>query len=1411
MLSSVRRLRLPAVLILAVLAMTLAVTMTGVSADGNDNISPVIPEKADPRYPNLGSLLDRMVAKVENGEVSAQDAAAGASVQREESVAVTIYVSGNVDDVVSFLDQAGGDPSNVGEDYIEAYVPVSLLGQVSERPGVLRVREIVPPLEEFGPTTSQGVRAHLSASWNESGYSGWGVKVGIIDSYAGFTGYGARIGVELPAPAGVRCYTELGLFTEDLVDCEGGSAHGTAVAESLVDVAPEATFYLASPRSLGDLQSAVDWMVSQGVSVIVQAETYSLDGPGDGTSPFSISPLRTVDRAVAGGVIWVAPAGNSARGTWFGGLSDADGDGFIDFVEGDELNRMSLDTGDLIHIDLRWDDRWGGATRDLDLYFTDGAGRTLLSSADGQSGASGHYPHEYLGVRVIRGGEFGLAVHHYSGSVPDWIQLQVRGVSRLERYTGNGSIGNPGESANPGMLTVGAAHWRGLRTIESFSSLGPTPDGRIKPDVVGADCGATSLTPLNEANRGFCGTSQASPHVAGMAALVRQRFPGYTPAQVASYLKDNAGQRGSPDPNNTWGHGFAQLPPIGDCSNNDGLASDCDTLLAARDTLAGAGALNWSAHIPITTWEGVTLEGSPLRVTGLSLEDRRLTGEIPPSLGDLAKLESLRLQENQLTGEIPSELGDLANLSYLALWDNRLTGSIPPELGGLANLRYLALANNRLTGAVPPELGGLANLEDLYLNVNQLVGEIPPELGDLSNLNVLNIWGNRLSGQLPIQLGNLSSLNELSLSVNDLSGELPAWLGDLSNLTHLYLDGNRLSGQIPPELGGLPSLEVLRLQENQLTGKIPSELASLVNLTWLGLGGNDLSGELPAWLGNLRDLTWLDLGDSGLSGEIPSELASLTNLTHLYLHWNQLSGEIPPELGKLSSLTWLALNGNRLSGQLPLQLDNLSNLNQLNLGSNGLSGEIPAWLGDLGNLTHLYLDGNRLSGEIPPALGNLSSLGVLRLSENQLTGKIPSELASLTNLGELDLSGNGLGGEIPSELGSLAYLGQLSLHKNRLSGQIPPELGKLSNLEQLALWDNQLSGPIPSELGSLANLTYLALSDNRLTGPIPPELGMLTSLTALYLDSNQLSGPVPSELGMLTSLQRLFLSGNQLTGCIPRAFIDVADEHPGNDPDSDLPNLGLPFCPNLAAPVLSADSYSADIKEDAAAGDALTVSPAVDANDADGDRITYELTGTGNGNFAIGIDGSVTVAQGASLDFEETSSYSLTVTASDGTLSDTAALTVTITDVDEDGTVTFDFQAPMVGMAMTATLADPDGGVTGVTWQWASADVANGTFTNISGETSASYMPVEADVGMYLRATATYADQFGSDKSAEEVTAKAVAVAGTLLDRSDKNKDGEISGGEMIAAFREYISSAGQIPPMEIIAVFRKYIADHSS
>ena len=891
--------------LLLTLSIALAVNPPGTNADVVDELAPSIPEKRGLKYPNLGSYLDQLVAQVEDGDSSAQDAAGEAPMHREESVAVTIYLSGNVDEVVKFLGDNGGDPRNVGEDYIEAYVPVSLLGPVSEHPGVLRVREIIPPENDFGDFTSQGVQAHLSDAWNRAGFSGQGVKVGIIDS--GFEGFGSLMGTELPATVQARCYTELGRFTTNLADCEDdeveGDDHGTIVAETVMDIAPEVSLYIVngSHYSLGE---TIDWMISNGVSVINRSLGGGYEGPGDGTSPYpiSISRLGVIDRAVEGGIIFLNSAGNNAEVTWFQdgppSIHDPDGDGygFIEFAEGDITNSVGyrdsqsggqqLPEGREIWTYLRWEDTWTwpGASTDLDLYLVDSdSGEIIGRSEDDQLGEEWGFPTESLYLEIPRDGQYHLEVVYRGGNLPEWVQLTAPKVSLLEHRSEGYSINGPSESAKPGMLAVGAAPWYDTGTIEYYSSRGPTLDGRVKPEIVGAACGETALRPLNANRRGFCGTSQASPHVAGLAALVRQRFPELGPVEVAEYLKGHAIQREEPDPNNTWGYGFAVLPPIVLCSNNPGLEADCDALLSARDALAGTGTLNWSADFPIEGWDGVTLGDSPLRVTELRLPDKGLTGEIPAGLGSLASLEDLYLWGNELTGEIPAQLGGLASLEELYLSDNQLSGTIPTQLGSLTNLRELSLTRNQLRGEIPAELAGLTSLEILGLGGNQLTGTIPTWLGSLANLEGLYLWGNELNGTIPVELGSLANLKELVLSENQLSGEIPAELADLTSLEILALDENQLRGPIPVLLDGLANLEELYLGDNQLSGTIPTPLGGLTNLRELSLTRNQLSGEIPAELAGLTSLEILGLGGNQLTGTIPTWLGSLANLEGLYL------------------------------------------------------------------------------------------------------------------------------------------------------------------------------------------------------------------------------------------------------------------------------------------------------------------------------------------------------------------------------------------------------------------------------------------------------------------------------------------------------------------------------------------------
>ena len=434
----------------------------------------------------------------------------------------------------------------------------------------------------YGSVTSQGVSLHLAPAWHNNGFRGGGVKVGIID--LGFTGLQSLMGTELTGNIVGRCYSDVGVYSSNLADCDvpNRSVHGAAVAEAVIDVAPEVTLYVANPYSYADDTTTVAWMASEGVQVINASLGWFFDGPGDGTSPYTNSPLKNVDRAVASGIIWLNSAGNAARDTWFGAFADSDNDTFHEWEGADESQTLYLETGDVIYIQLRWDDQWGGSSKDLDLYLTTGPDNTVVASGtDRQLGGSDDEPFEWIGGRITADGEYDILVKQHSGAAPDWLQLTVWNISALQYYTESGSITNPAESANPGLMAVGATPFYDTNAIEYFSSQGPTPDGRTKPDIVGVDCAASVSYEQFDFRGNICwfpGTSQSSPHLAGLAALVKQANPSFSPTQIADYLKANAAERGAAGPDNVWGSGFAQLPapPTATCHRE--LTADVGTI-----------------------------------------------------------------------------------------------------------------------------------------------------------------------------------------------------------------------------------------------------------------------------------------------------------------------------------------------------------------------------------------------------------------------------------------------------------------------------------------------------------------------------------------------------------------------------------------------------------------------------------------------------------------------------------------------------------------------------------------------------------------------------------------------------------------------------------------------------------------
>ena len=243
---------------------------------------------------------------------------------KEEFVAVTFYIEErHVRDVWNFL-QSNEIPALEPADderFIEAEVPVSLLARASRQAGVIKVKPIVSPQPTQLGVRGQGAAAHGARASHSAGYRGQGVKVGIIDT--GFQGFSRLQGAELPSSVVARCYWGNSV-SSSLSACAGRGGHGTRVTEVLYETAPGATYYIAESGSKGKFRMAAQWMISQGVDVINISFSYVWDCPGGGTSPYTDSPLKSVDIAESGGAVVTVAAGNYGEQTWFGGFDDPD-------------------------------------------------------------------------------------------------------------------------------------------------------------------------------------------------------------------------------------------------------------------------------------------------------------------------------------------------------------------------------------------------------------------------------------------------------------------------------------------------------------------------------------------------------------------------------------------------------------------------------------------------------------------------------------------------------------------------------------------------------------------------------------------------------------------------------------------------------------------------------------------------------------------------------------------------------------------------------------------------------------------------------------------------------------------------------------------------------------------------------
>ena len=193
------------------------------------------------------------------------------------------------------------------------------------------------------------------------------------------------------------------------------------------------------------------------------------------------------------------------------------------------------------------------------------------------------------------------------------------------------------------------------------------------------------------------------------------------------------------------------------------------------------------------------------------------------------------------------------------------------------------------------------------------------------------------------------------------------------------------------------------------------------------------------------------------------------------------------------------------------------------------------------------------------------------------------------------------------------------------------------------------------------------------------------------------------------------------------------------------------------SPAFPVETSSRSVPENTATN--TNIGTPVAATDPDtGDTLTYSLGDTDAASFAIDASSSQLKTK-AALDYETKSAYEVTVFVRDSkdqddrvnsVKDDTIDIDINVTNVEEPGRIVLSSRQPQVGTPLVAALTDPDGDITGTTLAWEySLDKIH--WALIASATLASYTPVDATGGNYLRVTASYNDGHSSGKTAQAV------------------------------------------------------------
>ncbi|MCU0537091.1 MAG: S8 family serine peptidase [Hydrococcus sp. Prado102] len=442
--------------------------------------------------------------------------------------------------------------------------------------------------ESVSSVISQGVEVmNVEEARSKFGVDGSGITIGVLsDSYDRFlnaetTANNDVTSGDLPGEQNPNGYNAAVNVLNDSADnslalSAPGSAlidEGRAMIQLIHDVAPGANIiFRTALNGADDFAQGIDELVAAGADIIVDDVIYTEE-------PFFQDGVvaQAANQATEAGVAYFSSAGNYGNSSYeaefrpvqspkqsIKGLENYMLHDFNPDAEVDVFQDFTLDPGASISLSFQWDEPFAsaggkGASSDLDIFVLDSENKIVAFGAESNVGGDAIELVDFTNPTETAE-EYRLAIGQNidaGGKPPSLIKYIdfAFGTSEAEYATQSSTIFSHRNTTD--VETVGASFYQTPEELEFFSSVGttpilfdiegdrlPEPEYRQKPDLIAPDgINTTFFGQVDIEEDGllnFFGTSAASPHAAGVAALLLEANPEASLEEIYQAMEQTA-------------------------------------------------------------------------------------------------------------------------------------------------------------------------------------------------------------------------------------------------------------------------------------------------------------------------------------------------------------------------------------------------------------------------------------------------------------------------------------------------------------------------------------------------------------------------------------------------------------------------------------------------------------------------------------------------------------------------------------------------------------------------------------------------------------------------------------------------------------------------------------------------------